>query len=163
MNEAIELSKNILIKPFEGYARRLPDGSCCAYPDPASGNNPWTIGYGSTGPDISRGTIWSKDQAEKALQAHLVYFATGLIQRSPTIIKASPARFAAVLSWVYNLGFGNYHISTFKKRVEAQDWPGAAIECLKWNKARGRVLPGLTRRRQAEALMLDPSVDITKS
>lgn len=163
MNEAIEISKNILIKPFEGYARRLPDGSCCAYPDPASGNNPWTIGYGSTGPDISRGTIWSKDQAEKALQAHLVYFATGLIQRSPTIVKASPARFAAVLSWVYNLGFGNYHISTFKKRVEAQVWPEAASECLKWNKARGRVLPGLTRRRQAEALMLDPSVDITKS
>ena len=154
MNEAIELAINVLIKPFEGYARRLPDGSCCAYPDPATGGDPWTIGYGSTGHHISQYTVWSKEQAEDALQEHVRYFATALVKMSPKIVSASPRRIAAVISWVYNCGLGNYRISTFKKRVDALDWPGAADQCLLWNKAAGRVLPGLTRRRQAESMMM---------
>ena len=47
MNEAIEIAINVLIKPFEGYAKRLPNGDCCAYPDPGTGGDPWTIGYGA--------------------------------------------------------------------------------------------------------------------
>jgi len=154
VNEAIELAINVLIKPFEGYARRLPDGGCCAYPDPATGGDPWTIGYGSTGSDIRQHTVWSKEQAEDALQAHVKYFVSGLVKLSPRLLSASPRRIAAVISWAYNCGLGNYRISTFKKRIDASDWEGAAVECRKWNKAAGRVLPGLTRRREAEALMM---------
>jgi len=154
VNEAIELAINVLIKPFEGYARRLPDGGCCAYPDPATGGDPWTIGYGSTGRDIRKYTVWSKEQAETALQAHVRYFVSGLVKLSPRLLSASPRRIAAVISWAYNCGLGNYRISTFKKRIDASDWEGAAEECRKWNKAAGRVLPGLTRRREAEALMM---------
>ncbi|NBW15544.1 MAG: lysozyme, partial [Caulobacteraceae bacterium] len=51
-------------------------------------------------------------------------------------------------------GLGNYRISTFKKRVDASDWEGAAVECVKWTKANGRVLLGLKRRREAEALLM---------
>jgi len=61
---------------------------------------------------------------------------------------------AALISFCYNCGLGNYRISTLKKRVDAEDWEGAATEIVKWNKAAGRVLPGLTRRRQAEAVFL---------
>ena len=154
MNEAIELAINVLIKPFEGYARRLPNGDCCAYPDPATGGDPWTIGFGSTGRGIGKYTIWSKEQAEDALQEHVRYFVSGVVKLSPSIVSASPRRIAAVISWAYNCGLGNYRISTFKKRVDAGDWEGAAVECRKWNKAAGRVLPGLTKRREAEALMM---------
>jgi len=154
VNEAIELATNVLIKPFEGYAKRLPNGDCCAYPDPATGGDPWTIGYGSTGRDIRQYTVWTKEQAEDALQKHVRYFTSGLVKLSPSLLQATPRRFAAVISWAYNCGLGNYRISTFKKRIDASNWEGAAIECVKWNKAAGRVLPGLTRRRQAEALMM---------
>lgn len=154
MNEALEIAINVLIKPFEGYARKMPDGGCCAYPDPATGGDPWTIGYGSTGSDIRQHTVWTKEQAEDALQAHVRYFATALVKMSPKIVSASPRRIAAVISWVYNCGLGNYRISTFKRRIDASDWSGAAEECLKWNKAAGRVIPGLTRRRQAESMMM---------
>ena len=154
MNEALEIAINVLIKPFEGYARKMPDGGCCAYPDPATGGDPWTIGYGSTGSDIRQHTVWTKEQAEDALQAHVRYFVSGLVKLSPRLLSATPRRIAAVISWAYNLGLGNYRISTFKKRVDAGDWEGAAVECRKWNRAAGRVLPGLIRRREAEALMM---------
>jgi lysozyme len=154
VNEAIELAINVLIKPFEGYARRLPNGDCCAYPDPGTGAEPWTIGFGSTGRNIGKHTIWSKEQAEDALQEHVRYFVSGVVKLSPSIVSASPRRIAAVISWAYNCGLGNYRISTFKKRVDAGDWEGAAVECRKWTKANGRVLPGLTKRREAEALMM---------
>ena len=94
------------------------------------------------------------ERAEAALQTHLLYFAAGLLKLSPRLAKESDARIAAVLSWVYNIGLGNYRVSTFKKRVDAGDWDGAMEECLKWNKAAGRVLAGLTRRRMAEAAMM---------
>jgi GH24 family phage-related lysozyme (muramidase) len=151
--EAIELATQI-IKMFEGYAKKLPDGGCTAYPDPGTGGDPWTIGYGSTGSDIRQHTVWTKEQAEDALQAHVRYFVYGLVKLSPSIVSATPRRIAAVISWAYNLGLGNYRISTFKKRVDAGDWEGAAVECRKWTKANGRVLPGLKRRREAEALLL---------
>ena len=119
MNEAIELATNVLIKPFEGYAKRLPNGDCCAYPDPATGGDPWTIGYGSTGRDIRQYTVWTKEQAEDALQKHVRHFSSGLVKLSPNLLQATPRRFAAVISWAYNCGLGNYRISTFKKRVDA--------------------------------------------
>ena len=154
MKEAIDLACNVLIKPFEGLARRRPDGLVQAYPDPGSGGAPWTIGYGSTGPDVKQDTVWTMQQCEEALDHHVQYFLGGLCKLSPTLPSAAPRRLAAVLSWAYNCGLGNYRISTFKKRVDAGDWEGAATECLKWNKASGRVLPGLTRRRAAEAALM---------
>ena len=154
MNEAKKLCKDVLIKPFEGLAKRLPDGRVQAYPDPGTRGHPWTIGWGATGPDINPDTIWTMKQCEDALDHHIQYFAQGLVKLSPAIKDEPDRRFAAVLSWVYNCGLGNYRISTFKKRIDAKNWDGAAEECMKWNKAAGRVLPGLTRRRAAEAVMM---------
>jgi GH24 family phage-related lysozyme (muramidase) len=154
IEEAILIAQEVLIKPFEGYAVKLPDGGCTAYPDPGTGGHPWTIGYGSTGPNIVKGTVWTHAQAEKALEEHILYFASNLLILSPTLARALPRRFAAVISFAYNCGLGNYRISTFKRRVDAEDWEDAAYEIQKWNKAAGRVLPGLTRRRKAEAALL---------
>ena len=152
--EAKKLCKDVLIKPFEGLAKRLPDGRVTAYPDPGTRGHPWTIGWGATGPEINPGTIWTLEQCEDALDHHVEYFVQGLLKMSPSLAKAFPRRVAAVTSWAYNCGLGNYRVSTFKKRIDADNWDGAADECLKWNKAAGRVLPGLTRRRAAEAALM---------
>ena len=154
MNPAIELCKNLLIKPFEGCAKVLPSGAVKAYPDPGTGGAPWTIGYGSTGPEITQDTVWSMEQCESALEAHLSHFYKGVMELCPGLKGQPDRRIAAVLSWAYNCGLGNLRISTFRKRINEQDWDGAAQECLKWNKAAGRVLRGLTRRREAEAELL---------
>jgi GH24 family phage-related lysozyme (muramidase) len=154
VEEAILIAAEVLIKPFEGYARKLADGGCKAYPDPASGGEPWTIGFGSTGPNIGPDTVWTRQQAETALELHILYFISKLLILSPNLINATPRQIAAIISFAYNCGLGNYRISTLKKRIDSENWEGAAKEILKWNKARGRVLPGLTRRRTAEAALL---------
>lgn len=154
IQDAIDLAATLLVKPFEGYHRKLPSGGCLSYPDPGTGGSPWTIGWGSTGPNIDSKTTWTLAQAETALRDHLNYFTTGLLKLSPSLVSASDRRLAALISFVYNCGLGNYRISTLKKRVDVGDWNAAATEIVKWNKAAGRVLPGLTKRRTAEAMLL---------
>jgi len=154
ISEAIKIAKETLVKPFEGCAKVLPDKMVKAYPDPGTKGHPWTIGYGSTGPNVNQDTVWTMAQCEQELDHHLTYFATNILKMSPSLLKATPSQLAAVISWAYNCGLGNYRISTFKKRIDAGNWVGAREECVKWNKAAGRVLPGLTRRRLAEASML---------
>lgn len=151
---AVNLACDLLIKPFEGYHRRLPDGGCCAYPDPGTGGKPWTIGWGSTGPHINPQTVWTREQADAALLHDAHKFALGVLGLSPDLLYQPPKRFAALISFAYNCGLGNYRISTLRKRVNEADWAGAQQEILRWNKAAGRVLPGLTRRRQSESLLL---------
>lgn len=152
--EAVRISRDALVKPFEGYHRRLPDGGCRAYPDPGTGAEPWTIGYGSTGPDIKQDTCWTHKQAEDALDDHLAHFVAGVLRLSPGLVDEPPRRLAAILSFAYNCGLGNYRISTLRKRVNVKDWDRACTEIVKWNKAAGRVMAGLTRRRLAEAKLL---------
>jgi len=154
ISDAVKIAIDGLIKPFEGYARRLPDDRCAAYPDPGTNGDPWTIGYGATGAGIGPDTVWTREQAESALTDHVAYFVSGVLRLSPVLSGAADRRLAAIISFAYNCGLGNYRISTLKKRVDAEDWDGAATEIVKWNKAAGRVLPGLTRRRTAEAAML---------
>lgn len=143
------------MKPFEGYHRRLPDGGCRSYPDPGTGGAPWTIGYGTTGPHVTPETVWTEQMATAELDREIAQKAMGLFKISPQLAGASDRRIAALISFAYNCGLGNYRVSTLRKRVEASDWAGAAEEIVKWNKAAGRVLPGLTRRRVAEAAFLN--------
>lgn len=176
MKEAAELCTKILLHPFEGYHKRLPNGDCESYPDPASpigrgvytklqisqmtpdellkAGHPWTIGWGSTGPDIVPGLIWTREQADLRSERDLEKFILGALNLSPELIKEPPRRLAAITSFCYNCGLGNYRISTLRKRVNQCDWESAYYEIQKWNKAQGIVLAGLTRRRLAEAQML---------
>lgn len=154
IQDAVKLSAELLVRPFEGYHKRLPDGSCTAYPDPGSGDKPWTIGWGSTGPDIAPGTVWSRDAADDRLSHELEGFAAAVVRLSPRLLREPDRRLAAIISFAYNCGTGNYRISTLKRRVDAGDWAEAQREIVRWNKAAGRVLRGLTRRRQAEAALL---------
>ena len=133
------------IKAFEGC--RLT-----AYPDPGTGGDPWTIGWGSTGPDIKRGTVWTQEQADQRLAEHVAEFATGVtaaLSGKPT----TQPQFDALVSFAYNVGLGNLRTSTLLRKHRAGDYEGAAAEFGKWTRAAGKVLPGLVRRREAEAAL----------
>jgi lysozyme len=159
IEEAKKICTEVLLVPFESYARRLPNGDCTAYPDPAGTNGlPITIGYGSTfdefGKPVKMGDVWTHEKAIKVKGIVLNSFIQELFKLSPNLINEHPKRIAAILSWIYNCGVGNYRISTFRKKVNEKNWSEAAEQCLKWDKANGRVLRGLTRRRQAEAMLI---------
>lgn len=154
IQNAIAISREALVKPFEGYHRRLPNGGCRAYADPGTGKEPWTIGYGTTGPEVKQDTVWTHQQAQDALDKELYLKTVGVLKYSPTLVSEPDRRLAALISFAYNCGLGNYRISTLRKRVAAGDWSGACEEIVKWNKAAGRVMLGLSRRRAAEAALL---------
>jgi lysozyme len=139
-----------LIKRFEGCARRRADGLIEAYPDPGTGGTPWTIGWGATGPGIGPGTTWTPAQCDARLAEDLARHAAEVTQAigdAPT----TQAQFDALVSFHYNTGaIGR---ATLTRRHVAGDHAGAAREFGRWNRAGGRVLAGLVRRREAEAAL----------
>ena len=141
-----------LVKQFEGCAKKQADGSFKAYPDPGSGGDPWTIGWGTTGADVKPGVIWTQQQCDDRLAEDIASFATkvaNVIGDTPT----TQHQFDAMVSFAYNVGVGNLAASTLLKRHKAGAFSDAANEFAKWNKAAGKVLPGLVKRRAAEAAL----------
>jgi GH24 family phage-related lysozyme (muramidase) len=137
-----------LIQQFEGIARLRADGRVEAYPDPGTGGVPWTIGWGSTGPGIGPGTIWTRAHCDARLARDLERFAQEVdraLGDAPTVA----CQFDALVSFHYNTGaIGR---ATLTRKHCSGDHAGAAAEFLRWNRAGGKVLKGLTRRRAAEA------------
>ena len=141
-----------LIKRFEGCARIRSDGKVEAYPDPGTGGAPWTIGWGATGPGIERGTVWTQKQCDDRLAADLKRYADQVAQAlGSAIATTSQTQFDALVSFHYNTGA--IARATLTRLHRAGDFTGAATEFGKWKHAGGRVLPGLVRRREAEAAL----------
>lgn len=137
-----------LIKRFEGCARRRGDGMIEAYPDPATGAAPWTIGWGATGKGIGPGTVWTQAQCDTRLESDLARHAAEVAQAigdAPT----SQAQFDALVSFHYNTGA--IARATLTRKHKAGDHAGAAAQFDRWIHAGGRVMKGLVRRREAEA------------
>ena len=146
--------KNLLV-PFEGTGPMDKKGNFLAYKDAVGVVTiAWGITTDESNKPISMDAVWSEDRARKRKEAILDDFLNRLLQASPVLEKQPVKRVAAVLSWVYNLGIGNYLKSTFKKKIDIQAWGDAYVECKKWDKAGGKVLKGLTRRREAEAVLI---------
>jgi lysozyme len=97
----------------------------------------------------------TKERAEALLQWHVrnVYM-PAVIKLCPSIVHESPGRIAAIIDFTFNLGTGRLRASTLRKRINAGDWESVPVELLKWNRAGGKVLRGLTIRRQAEIALL---------
>ncbi len=118
-----------------------------------------TIGYGSTRYADGRAVQLtdppiSQEAAERLLQLTLSQeFLPGVLRACPVLV-AHPARCNAIVDWAYNLGVGRLQTSTLRRVVNAQDWAGAREQLMRWTRASGRELPGLVRRRQAEAALL---------
>lgn len=145
-----------LVKRFEGL--RLT-----SYKDSVG---VWTIGYGTTsraglGVSVGAGMTITEAQAEEYLRLGLEKFAKSITRGFK--VTASDNEFGAMLSLAYNIGPGAFLKSTCLKRFNAGDTAGAA-EALTWfNKAGGKKLRGLVRRRQAEQdlMLLDVPAEIT--
>lgn len=131
-----------LIKSFEGL--RLQ-----AYPDPATGGEPWTIGYGHTS-GVKRGDVITEAVADAFLLTDLARFEKSVNRLFPT---TTQNQFDALVSLCFNVGEGNLEGSTIRKKHNAGDYAGARGEFARWNKAAGKEMAGLTRRRAAEALL----------
>lgn len=132
-----------LIKQFEGYSSK-------AYPDPATGGAPWTIGYGTT-KGVKPGMVITAEQAEKMLRDDVAKFEPGVsaMLKVPT----TQGQFDAMVSLAYNIGLGNFGKSTLLRKHNEKCYSCAAGQFPVWNRAAGKVMNGLTRRRNAERAM----------
>ena len=126
-----------LLREFEGL--RL-----VAYQDPVG---IWTIGFGHT-KTVRPGQRISMERAEQLLREDLAVFER-CVDRAVTV-PMNQNEADALISWAFNVGCGAVARSTLVRKLNAGDRAGAADEFLRWNKAGGKSLPGLSRRRRAE-------------
>ena len=116
-----------------------------------------TIGYGATfyqdGKKVSlRDKPITREQAEDLLMYHLKqYFLKEVLLLCYTLDTESKT--ASILDFAFNVGLGNLKISTLRKRILAKNWEGVPNQLMRWNKANGKVLKGLTLRREAEKVL----------
>lgn len=141
-----------LIKAHEGLRLK-------AYPDPGTGGEPWTIGYGTTSSagvgKITRGMTITKVQAESMLVRSLAAYEKGVLDALEE--KPTQPQFDALVSLAYNIGVPRLQKSSVVRFLNHGDIPKAAASFMMWTKAAGRQLPGLVKRRKAEqALFLKP-------
>lgn len=145
-----------LIKHFEGCLHPH-QGKYKAYRCPAG---IWTIGWGTTtehGHAIKQDTVWTQEQCNAAARADMEKFEADV--RRLVKVQLEPWQFDALVSFTYNVGAGNLAKSTLLKKVNAKDFAGAAKEFLRWDKANGKTLAGLTRRRKSESLLFQNITD----
>ncbi len=133
-----------LIEEFEGLARQLPDGRIAAYRDAVGVP---TIGYGHTH-GVYMGEVVTREQAQEFLKEDLRQAEAAVTQLVK--VPLNDNQFAALVSFVFNLGAGALSHSTLLRELNAKNYQGAANQFLLWTHAGGRVLPGLVRRRRAE-------------
>lgn len=129
-----------LIKQFEGCKLK-------AYKCPAG---VWTIAYGRT-TKVKSGDTCTQAQADAWLIEEYDHFEKGVLAMLK--VETNANMLGALTSFAYNLGLGALKGSTLLRKHNAGDHDGAAKEFLKWNKAGGRVLNGLVRRREAESAL----------
>lgn len=148
-----------LMHRFEGYRSR-------PYLCPAS---IWTVGYGHVLyqeqirlPVSERKTFalrpadaraWSKAEIDQLFETDIGTFERGVLRLVPGC-HGLQGPFDALVSLAYNIGLGNLQRSQVRIRANRKDWEGAAEALMAWSKAGGRVLPGLLKRRQAEAALM---------
>lgn len=142
MTETLKILTDLL-KKFEGCKLK-------AYKCPAG---IWTIGYGSTR-GVKEGDEITQAEADALLLEEAQEYLDEALRLSPRLRSATPGQQAAIASFVYNCGAGNYKKSTLKRNVDAGDFNEAKHSIKMWNKANGKVLKGLVTRRQAEADLL---------
>ena len=141
-----------LIKQFEGCARKRPDGLFEAYPDPATGAAPWTIGWGATGAGIAPGVCWTQEECDARLANDLAGYAdevSDALGAAPT----TQSQFDALVSFHYNTGAIRRATLTHKHILG--DFAGATGEYSRWVYANGIAMRGLKRRRRAEARLYE--------
>ncbi len=138
-----------LIKSWEGCHKPRADGRFDAYPDPGSADGkPWTIGWGSTGPEVRKGVIWTKAQCDARFDADMTRYVVE-VSRALGDAPTTPNQFDALVSFHYNTGA--ITSATLTRLHRNGDYTAAAHEFGKWIYNNRKMMPGLVRRRAAEA------------
>jgi lysozyme len=131
-----------LLKRFEGFRKD-------AYQDVVG---IWTIGYGTTfypdGSKVKQGDTCTEQLAEQYLSCALSNFEDQISKLVTTQLNLN--QFDALVCFCYNVGVGAFKKSTLLKKLNSGDFIGAADQFRVWNKAGGKVVAGLTKRREAE-------------
>lgn len=151
-----------LCRRFEGLHRVGSDGLIYPYICPAGYP---TQGYGTVyRPDGRKVTMddppITRQVAEQWLKVDLINtYAPGVVRQCPILLTLALAsrdwaKFCAIVDFAYNLGVGRLQTSTLRRKINAQDWEGAKEQLALWVRGGGRVLPGLVKRRTAEAQLL---------
>lgn len=143
-----------LCAKWEGCERKLADGRYIAYLDKHPSpkywspgyNGLWTIGYGSTGPKVTEGTIWTKAQCEKELRRQMNKKAQEI--NAYLKVKVNQNQFDALCCAAYNLGTAGIH--GILDLVNAGKFKEAGAKFMEYKYAGGKVLRGLVRRRAEE-------------
>ena len=140
-----------LVKASEGFhyvVSRRPTVMAVPYRCPAGF---WTIGWGTLcQPEHAPIT---QEEGDALLEKALYSYLSHAIRLSP-VLSSTSDKLVAVTDFIYNLGPTRYAGSRFRRAVNAQNWPQAALECRRWVWAGGRQLRGLVARRNAEAALL---------
>lgn len=118
-----------------------------AYPDPATGGEPWTIGVGHTG-GVKRGDTCTKEQAMEWLRQDVAWAEKCLANSVKGNLTQN--QIDACLSLIFNIGCGNFGKSSVLRELNDGNDMSAAQAFGMWNKAGGKVIAGLTKRRQEE-------------
>lgn len=138
-----------LIKTWEGCHKPRADGRFDAYPDPGSADGkPWTIGWGSTGPEVRKGVIWTRAQCDARFDADMTRYVVE-VSRALGDAPTTPNQFDALVSFHYNTGA--ITSATLTRLHRQGDYAAAANEFGKWIYNDRKTMPGLVRRRAAEA------------
>lgn len=114
----------------------------------------WTVGYGhviGNGKTKPEKQLYTQEEVNELLRTDLVRFEQGVLRYCP--VHLTQFEFDSLVSFSFNLGLGVLQRSTLRRKILRKDGEGAAKEILKYNKAGGQVLKGLTRRREAEYRM----------
>jgi lysozyme len=138
-----------LTRQFEGL-------HLTAYADPVG---IWTIGYGHTGPGVHPGLTVSREQADALLSADVIRTASAV--NKLVTVPINQNQFDALVDFAFNLGPGALASSTLLHCINTGDFSAAAREFPRWDRATGRITPGLLRRRLAEvALFTQPVANL---
>jgi lysozyme len=108
----------------------------------------WTIGYGSTGPDIGPNMTWSEQDADQRLNLDVMAIENQI--KKLVVVPLTENQEAALTSFVYNEGIGHLESSTLLKMLNDKDYNGAADQFLRWVKVDGQSVDGLKNRRTME-------------
>lgn len=111
----------------------------------------WTIGFGDTGPDVVEGLTITREEADQRFSRRLAREFEPAVDRVCEGVPTKQGEFDAMVSLAYNIGTGAFAKSSVARMHRAGNTQAAAEAFALWNKAGGRVLAGLTRRRQEEA------------
>jgi len=131
-----------LIKKFEGC--ELEAYKCAA--------GVWTIGYGST-KGVKEGDTLTEEETDNLLLHEMDEYEGYVLEAVE--MPLSQHQFDAIVSWTFNLGPSNLKASTMLKVLNKGNYEDVPAQIKRWNKAGGKVLEGLIRRREAEALLFE--------